>query len=906
MDIRKYIIILCLLCCPALSEMAYGQIEYKPISEEADTMLFSRTPNIEVTGVSYGLYERRGKVLFASMFFRFKTSFAIKVKFDTPGIFSFDIQENFWNVPSFRNTVIVDGKTDVLPVTMTSSKSYQSMKFELSAGEHEIVIKSNLSSVQYFGQPSNLQIKNMVLHSHRVEKIVDERPAICGQDGYIKKTCDWCLYSETETFPMPAAEHKYDSELFWQNSCVIPASAYRECLNCGLSEYKIRGHKSHLHDFQNGQCAKEGCRIKMPVKNAAGVYQVGDAYELRGLAEHIAVGYIPRDCNIDLTADIVYPADLAHLPIGTTDYPFAGTFDGHGHSVGNMHTPVLTDIIGLFGVVEGSPRRFAVIANVVIDSTSTLKAIGKVGGVAGWADHCDIVRCVNRATIQGDVNVGGIVGYSLHDCHLIDCAGLGIINCKENGGLLSGTLRQGYIMDSYGSGSFATKGIEPVLAPTTDSPLRHCFQLDAKDPMTGVTTFSSAQLSDGTLARMLCEKNGKDMPTRWQQGTKEGCPMPIFMALTDRPASAIQPQETRAAMDASYENLYSMEEEPDHSGKDEDDEWYSVSQESELMEDSLAENFVFYSEADSTLSDFACYVSTTYRNAPAVPMFTAMKGGDITEFDVTYAKKDTTVVLEYNYMMDGRRQILTEAKKQYMTPDSVIHVEVYDVVRNEEESEFLMTSNTMYFPDYSGYEENVSYGVATKLMDWEVSLDEDLDPTLYYYFYDEAGQERVDFDSIPLTEKDHDDVIDPDNDDYKDPFDMDYTLDEKGNLKDLHYLSTDPLTGKKYNIGGQYYIYDEKGELLQAVSYEPVEPHSSEMRQTEYTTFQNYNAEEAPTAIIPIEQLQPGTLDGTPARTSTHIYDMHGNLIRLSNDAAALKSLPKGIYITRGKKIMVR
>lgn len=912
MDIRKHIIILCLLCCHAICVMADGQIvrEYKPISvQDAKGLLEFNPLNNKVIGVSYGDYKIVGdsyKRLFASSKTSKNHSFALKVGCNNSGHLTFRIQEvevaqtSIRYRPTYEHTVIVDGRPTVVSKEQGVYMS-QKVKCELTAGEHEIVIMSNYEGSSE--EPRSIQITLDKLHSHII-RTKDQRLAICGQDGYIRRECKWCDSHWTDTLPMPAKVHRYDRSFTWQGSCTEIRSMLRTCVLCGVSYYKKRKGTSQKHNFQNGRCVNEGCRIKLPAQNAAGIYQVGDAYELRGLAEQIASGYIPRDCNIDLTADITYPGNLEHIPIGTTDYPFAGTFDGHGHRISKMQTTQVADIIGLFGMVKGTPRRLAVIANVIIDANSKLKGRHMVGAIAGRADYCDIMRCVNRATILGNSNVGGIVGYSERDCHVIDCAGLGIIDSKENSGLLSGTLRQGYIMDSYGSGSFANGEVAPALVPTADSYLRHCFQLDAKAPATGVTSFSSAQMSDGTLARMLCEKNGKGMPAHWQQGATDAYPMPVFTALTDRPASVIQPRTAEAVMSAYSVNSYSEEEgeeDYDDFDEEEEDEWELSTSEVGPTEECLDEDVLFYDEADSTLYDFTCYVSTTFRNVPAMPMFAAMEGGDATECDVTYCKSDSSIVMEYNYTIDGSRYILTDATKQYMMPDSAVHVECYEVEINEDEhdGEFLMTSHTVYYPDNSGYEEKVSHGVATRVMDWEISLDEGSEQMLNYYFYDEYGQERVEVYSIPSSKRaDEDDEI-------LLPVDMDYTLDENGRLIDLHYLLTDSLTGEQYNIGGEYYIYDEQGELIQAVSYEPVAPHSHEMRQTEYTTFQTIKHEEDPTSIIPIEHLQPNTLAGAPTRTSSHVYDLRGNLVRLNNDPATLKSLPKGIYITRGRKFLV-
>lgn len=908
MNIRKHILILCLLCCHALAVMAGGTLvqNYLPISEQDAKKLFNITDShIKVTGVSYGDFEMIKNRLLASSKTSKSHSFALKVECSEPWSFVFYLQEvnskqeEISYQPTYEHTLIVDGQ--VKPQHRTCQYTWYERRWcELTPGEHEIVIMCDyIGKARY---PRSIQFKYMFLHAHNI--ITEAQwPAICGRNGYTKRKCKSCSgYYKEETQPMPAAQHEYDRELTKHGSCMMPFSLFRECIHCGLSEYKTKKHESMTHNFQDGRCVNEDCTLKLPAQNAAGIYQVGDAYELCGLAEQMAAGYIPPDCNIDLTADIVYPEELSHIPIGTSDFPFAGTFDGHGHSISGMQTPILTDMTGLFGVVKGTPRRPAVIANVIIDSNSNLKGNNMTGAIAGRADYCDIVRCVSRGTVRGNSNVGGIVGYSDRECHVIDCAALGLISSKGDGGLLSGTMRRGYIMDSYSSGSLAASA-ESVLTPTADfylrdksSPLRHCFQLDVQNPMAGVTPFSSAQLSDGTLARMLCEKNGRDMPAHWQQGATDGYPMPVFVALTDRPASVAEPQATRAAVASVNDN--ENEDENEDENENDDDEWHSFFPESDLLADSPDENLVFYDEEDSTLNDFTCHVTTTFRNVPARPMFAAMEGGDATECDVTYCKKDSTVILEYRYTVDGWRYLLTDVTKQYTMPDSVVHLEHYIVEGSEHSGEFLMTSNMVFRPDNSGSEEKISYGVSTRVMDWEVLQDEGKDPTLNYYFYDEDGQQIAEVYSIPSSDME-------DEDDFLLPADINYTLDENDRLKDIHYIRTDSLTGESYNMGGQYFLYDEQGELAQVVSYEPVEPFSHEMRQTEYCTIQIYNAEDAPSAIIPPRYLQPGSLDGSPTRASGRIYDLRGNLLRPSSDAHPLKSLPKGLYITRGRKILV-
>ena len=130
---------------------------------------------------------------------------------------------------------------------------------------------------------------------------------------------------------------------------------------------------------------------------------------------------------IKLTDDL----DLGNeewTPIGTTENPFDGVFNGNGHKINNLKLGEVnndfigsnnTKCVGLFGINKG------IVENVGIE-TGNITSTGTSGAIIG--ESSGIVRnCYNKAqfncTIKG--NIGGIVG-------LLDIGG--IVECCYNEG----------------------------------------------------------------------------------------------------------------------------------------------------------------------------------------------------------------------------------------------------------------------------------------------------------------------------------------------------------------------------------------------------------------------------------------------------------------------------------------
>ena len=149
------------------------------------------------------------------------------------------------------------------------------------------------------------------------------------------------------------------------------------------------------------------------------VVYIGSAGELARFAATVNAGESFEGETVVLTADIVLDESDDWMPIGTTDAPFCGTFDGQGHWVSNVYVDVdgraTGDVAGLFGGIgtTGIVRCVGVQnGSIHIAAKSSDVANCYVGGIAGL-NSGRIEQCANLATVVGNYTmafVGGIAG----------------------------------------------------------------------------------------------------------------------------------------------------------------------------------------------------------------------------------------------------------------------------------------------------------------------------------------------------------------------------------------------------------------------------------------------------------------------------------------------------------------
>ena len=145
---------------------------------------------------------------------------------------------------------------------------------------------------------------------------------------------------------------------------------------------------------------------------ADNVYQVSTKDELRWIAYQVNNGN--KALNVSLTNDIQMSANV-WIPIGTPQKPFAGTFDGQGHTIDISTMNATSGYGGLFGYISGATvRNFAI--------TGTLVCAGAINGPVAMAKESLIEGIRSSlhidATASGLTHTAGIVG-DLQDNSLV-------------------------------------------------------------------------------------------------------------------------------------------------------------------------------------------------------------------------------------------------------------------------------------------------------------------------------------------------------------------------------------------------------------------------------------------------------------------------------------------------------
>ena len=207
--------------------------------------------------------------------------------------------------------------------------------------------------------------------------------------------------------------------------------------------------------------------------------EIGTLAELQQLRDYANQGLIGDMgvyggvTNFRLTADITMSASVMWTPIGNSEHPFEGTFDGAGHTISGMvvDTSFAADgNAGFFGCVDGaaiynlgfvSPEvvgtgnagvllgycpttvRVAdvmIIDDVIDTSDPTVMSVsGNAGGMIGHAREVDINRCYFVGGVTGTNYVGGLAG-NVHYGSVANSGAGGAVNINASTGRLGGLI----------------------------------------------------------------------------------------------------------------------------------------------------------------------------------------------------------------------------------------------------------------------------------------------------------------------------------------------------------------------------------------------------------------------------------------------------------------------------------
>lgn len=132
-----------------------------------------------------------------------------------------------------------------------------------------------------------------------------------------------------------------------------------------------------------------------------------DASANAKLMNNITVNEGVLDANKDLVSGKDF---IPWTPIGTSDVPYTGTFDGKGYTISGLYFNNPTSYyVGLFGCIGADGK----ISNVgVLDSYFQFGALG--GGVCGMNKNGELQNCSNSSTVICNMQdgTGGVCGYN--------------------------------------------------------------------------------------------------------------------------------------------------------------------------------------------------------------------------------------------------------------------------------------------------------------------------------------------------------------------------------------------------------------------------------------------------------------------------------------------------------------
>ena len=236
-------------------------------------------------------------------------------------------------------------------------------------------------------------------------------------------------------------EHQF-TEVSVSPTCLARGYTKYTCQKCGYSYLNDFVPESG-HHFADGYCVfcnEEEPYGEIPIDTtwyltSASSYVITNREELAGLAylvNHEKVNFSGKTVSLGNNIDLAYDE---WPPIGSTDSPFAGTFNGKNLTISNLKITKQLSYVGLFGYVTGTISQLKITnANIRVESgtekyisiacaysTSSLSdiAVGGyidaannqyVGGVVGYTTGNNLTNCSSTAEIIGNSYVGGIAG----------------------------------------------------------------------------------------------------------------------------------------------------------------------------------------------------------------------------------------------------------------------------------------------------------------------------------------------------------------------------------------------------------------------------------------------------------------------------------------------------------------
>ena len=176
-----------------------------------------------------------------------------------------------------------------------------------------------------------------------------------------------------------------------------------------------------------------------------------------------------NDILMTPTQSPLYNEGLGWEPIGDLSTPFTGQFDGDNHTISGLFIDRNSDLIGLFGKVEG------VIKNLKL-TNGNVGGKDKVGGVCGESTGI-LSCCYYEGTIFGENYLGGVCG-NLNGAVIDKSFSTGDVFGTSNIGGLVGKATNSDVTDSYSEADTSgTSGVGGLVGVVDITNIINCYSI---------------------------------------------------------------------------------------------------------------------------------------------------------------------------------------------------------------------------------------------------------------------------------------------------------------------------------------------------------------------------------------------------------------------------------------------
>lgn len=243
--------------------------------------------------------------------------------------------------------------------------------------------------------------------------------------------------------------------------------------------------------------------------------------DLLKLAENCRLDSWSVGKKVELLEDLELTVEDFQIPV------FAGIFDGKGHTISSVTLDAKGDDVGLFRYLQVGAK----VRNLTVNAQGKQKSGQSVmGGIVG-RNYGVIENCVFQGLLEGDTEIGGIVGVNESTGLITDCKNEGvIIGYHSTGGIVGNN--HGIVEDCANVGEVNTY-LNEVFLDMENLTLEKLEEINSTENWSAhIDAGGIAGISDGWIED--CENSGNigyehvgynfgGIVGRMQQGTVRDC-----------------------------------------------------------------------------------------------------------------------------------------------------------------------------------------------------------------------------------------------------------------------------------------------------------------------------------------------------------------------------------------------